>query len=346
MTDTITSKMAIKLPYGLKEGVLVHINEVQENGLKCNCICSACNARLVARKGDKKIHHFAHYNSPECKYAVQTALHIAAKDIIARQCKFTIPGYSKCIAEEASFDDIDIYADIPEQIDFFSEKALEVSNVYLEKRTNDFVPDIILEIGGKKLIVEIAVTHFIDKSKYQKIVNQGISVVEIDLSQFKNNFDLHMLEELVVTGTQYKKWIYNVVGEAEWQKWKAWFFDLNEKEKIQYQWKQEEIQREDEEERKKQRQAKREIFYLTQTKKIQTHTINYIDDDTGELLPKTISHVSPCPEQKKVFEGKYYANIDTHCIRCSYFRGYRDERKEIVCLGSYYKDKKSHQDFD
>lgn len=333
--------MAIKLPYGLKDGTLVHINDVQEKGLKCECYCSSCNAKLVARKGSQKVHHFAHYNAPECKHAVQTALHIAAKDIIAQQLKFTIPGYSKYIDEESFFDDVDIFVDIPDPIVFFSEKALTVTNVYLEKKTNDFVPDIILEIGDKKLIVEIAVTHFIDKDKHQKILTHGISVIEIDLSSFKDNFELGLLEELVITGTKYKKWIFNKVAETNWKKWQVEFTKANEKEKEEYEREHKEMRRQYDEsfQKEQKKRIEKEAFYLKNTKTVQTHSFTRTDIIANKVIEKTISHVSPCPEQKKFFHGESYANIDTHCIYCKYFRGYRNEKRNIVCLGSYYKNK-------
>ncbi|WHY77279.1 competence protein CoiA family protein [Neobacillus sp. WH10] len=66
--------MKFKLPYGLKDGKLVHISDV-EKGLKCECVCPACNHPLIARKGEKTAHHFAHYNGSECAKSVETALH-------------------------------------------------------------------------------------------------------------------------------------------------------------------------------------------------------------------------------------------------------------------------------
>ncbi len=333
--------MSIKLPYGLKDGVLVHIQDIQERGLACNCICSACGAMLVARKGNKKNHHFAHYKSPECKHAVQTALHLAAKEIIAQEQKFTIPEFSKVTNEEEFFEDIDIYLDLPNKVQLISEKTYDVHNVYLEKKVSDFVPDIILEIGQRKLLVEIAVTHFIDENKYKKIVAEGISVIEIDLSEFKDDFELEMLKDLVVTGVKYKRWIYNPIGDKEWDKWKAEFLLENDEERKLYELERKKIERLNKEYDKKQQKGKesREAFYLKNLKAINTHSINYIDNKTGELIPKVISHVSPCPEKNKYFNGEYYANIDTHCIRCKYFRGYRNERKHIICLANYYRNK-------
>ena len=47
--------MNIKLEYGIREGHVVHISELEpeEKGEKCNCTCPVCNGNLVAKlKGD------------------------------------------------------------------------------------------------------------------------------------------------------------------------------------------------------------------------------------------------------------------------------------------------------
>lgn len=49
----------MKLPFGLIQGRLVSINEVQA-GRACEALCPSCLGPLVARKGQVLVHHFAH----------------------------------------------------------------------------------------------------------------------------------------------------------------------------------------------------------------------------------------------------------------------------------------------
>ena len=60
---------------------------------------------------------------------------------------------------------------------------MEVDNVTLERKLGDIVPDVILDIDGQQLMVEIAVTHFIDEVKGEKIRELDVSTIEIDLSK-------------------------------------------------------------------------------------------------------------------------------------------------------------------
>ena len=53
-------KSQLNLTYALKDGIITSISNV-ESGLKCGCVCPACDMPLVAKKGEKMMHHFAHH---------------------------------------------------------------------------------------------------------------------------------------------------------------------------------------------------------------------------------------------------------------------------------------------
>ncbi len=52
----------VKIPFGIKDGKTVLIDDIPVNlrGKACGCYCPLCEAPLVARLGDKRVHHFAH----------------------------------------------------------------------------------------------------------------------------------------------------------------------------------------------------------------------------------------------------------------------------------------------
>lgn len=188
--------MERKLPFGLKNGSLVDVTQVN-SGLECGCICPACGSALVARKGSKTIHHFAHHNTAECKGAYQTALHLAAKEIFGKHKKIRIPAVSPTLGNSSA------------GIVLHSDQLLTFESVILEKKLDKFIPDIILELKGYKLLIEIAVTHFVDDAKKEAIKNIGISALEIDLSGLNREITLKELEDILIEDTKLKKWIYN-----------------------------------------------------------------------------------------------------------------------------------------
>ena len=69
-----------QLIYAMKNGVATYIEDV-ESGLKCGCTCPSCGEPLVAKKGTKRMHHFAHHAGENCEYGYETSLHLAAKEI-------------------------------------------------------------------------------------------------------------------------------------------------------------------------------------------------------------------------------------------------------------------------
>lgn len=45
-----------------------------ERGKACGCFCAECHGPLIARKGDVRVHHFAHEDRKECRLALEASL--------------------------------------------------------------------------------------------------------------------------------------------------------------------------------------------------------------------------------------------------------------------------------
>ena len=190
----------IKLPFGLKDGVLVHISEVLQ-GAACGCVCPCCKAPLLARKGSIKIHHFAHKKGADCAKSVETALHLASKQILEEQKEIALP------AVRIEFDSY------REPISIAQENTFTLDEVRAEQRTGEIVPDILAYSRGVPLLIEIRVTYEVDEVKEAKIRRLGISAIEIDLSSFCRNFTREELADAVVRQTANKKWVFNAKAE-------------------------------------------------------------------------------------------------------------------------------------
>jgi hypothetical protein len=175
----------------------------------------ACGEELIAKKGNRMIHHFAHKTTIECEFGYQTSLHLAAKKIISENPEITIPA---------------LYLDFPgvykkELID--AERIVKVTDVILEKKIDNIIPDILLITDKGKIIVEIFVTHEIDEEKLDKIKYLDIPTIEINLSGFDRNITEEDLKEILINGNQNKVWIHNgkrrevyerFVAQAEYKK--------------------------------------------------------------------------------------------------------------------------------
>ena len=78
---------ALKIPYALQDGKLVHVATSPED---CGPIASAQRAKspLVARKGAQVAHHFAHYREADCQ--PETVAHLTAKLLLSDRIRSAI----------------------------------------------------------------------------------------------------------------------------------------------------------------------------------------------------------------------------------------------------------------
>lgn len=187
----------MKLPFAIDiEGKLVEIKDVV-SGLACNCICPHCKAKLIARKGDLKIHHFAH-KGDECLYATQTALHLAAKEILSKTDFFTLPSLYVSSGSEMG-----------PKILLYNESEVKLESVILEKRFHTIIPDLILASCNFEIILEIRVTHSVNAIKLDKIKSYGIAALEIDLSKLERQISKDLLKDILIKQTNLKSWLFH-----------------------------------------------------------------------------------------------------------------------------------------
>jgi hypothetical protein len=200
------SRNKVKLPFGLREGELLHISEVA-SGLACACRCAACNAKLVAKKGDRNTHHFAHYQEEECPHALETALHYAAKTVLQQSLEIALP--ELIIHEQVSGEVSGQKRTKSGRTSVCDMVVKKIDRVEVEKSLNKIVPDVIAYIDGQPLLIEIAVTHFIDEHKEQKINDIKINTVEIDLSDVDRSIGIDSIRKAVVDSISNKKWFFH-----------------------------------------------------------------------------------------------------------------------------------------
>lgn len=195
-----------KLIYALKDGNIVSIDEVP-SGKDCGCVCPACGDELIARKGQKRMHHFAHRSNEDCEYGYESSLHLAAKDILSRSEKMVIPP---------------VYVEFPQSGKskelLYLKKEIPVDRVELEKRFDDIIPDIVVYSGDKYFFIEIYVTHPIDDEKLRKLKEKNISTIEIDLSKIKREISVEELSDILLKASDRKSWKYNAVSDKWYQR--------------------------------------------------------------------------------------------------------------------------------
>ncbi len=188
-----------KLPFALKNNILVDINDVS-SGLACHCNCPGCGEPLIAKKGDKMVHHFAHKPESNCTHALETALHLKAKDILKKAQQFMLPEVR--------------IRNNPTPV--YEAQVITYEKVLLEKKTGNIIPDLMIKSQNKWLFIEIAVRHFTGKEKIKTLRKLGHAAIEIDaaallkrIQKGQQFFQSHRFANFLLFSTKYKKWLFN-----------------------------------------------------------------------------------------------------------------------------------------
>ena len=80
--------------------------------------------------------------------------------------------------------------------------------------SNSGVPDIVATVGGRTLLVEVAVSHFADEGKISLLRERGLAAIEVDLSGMTDGWTWASLTEAVVVKSADKKWLFNPKSES------------------------------------------------------------------------------------------------------------------------------------
>lgn len=202
-------KPTLLVPFGLKDGKLYDpLPDQVSNGKACGCICPACKKPLVAKQ-NANTPHFAHEQDSNCSKGFETAVHLAVKQIIADRMEFRFP----------SFNFKNKYSGRIKIIQ--PQETVKLQSVRLEEWLGDIRPDIVVESNNTRYLIEVAVTHYINKDKLEKITVKKIPTIEIDVSGFKQDFTLKQLESAIFTEpNQVSSWKFHLqMEQLELEAW-------------------------------------------------------------------------------------------------------------------------------
>ena len=194
-----------KIPFGLKNDTFVSVHDVV-SGLACGCVCPCCHKKLQANKGKINVNYFSHDPSEEtssCTKAFETSIHSMAKQILSEEGYTIFPS----LVIEMSQTDMN-GATHTEKRTIETESISRFNKVELEQRLEDIRPDIIAYINDEPILIEVAVTHFVDEKKKQYIRGLNLPAIEIDLSSVSYTTTKEELKALICSPAK-RAWISN-----------------------------------------------------------------------------------------------------------------------------------------
>lgn len=197
---------ALLLPFASRrsDGLLVSPQDVPR-GLECNCTCPGCGHAVMSKQGTEKVWHFAHHRSPACVNGYEKSVHELAKQLIRQRKQLLLPMLEAVVGAMDAFGRPAI-----EQELVFNAHSVELDTCRSTVSIETVTADVLGQLKGREVIVEISVFHRLAPEKKARLINTGIAAFEIDLSRFKREqATLPLLEAAIFSDTTNRQWLYH-----------------------------------------------------------------------------------------------------------------------------------------
>lgn len=174
-----------------------------ESGRACACICPECEAPLIAKKGEKRIWHFAHEGAA-CENGAETAIHRMAKQILAEQRTVALPAVDVLVSE------VDAYGQVQKVSNRIAPPTVvQYQDVRLEASKDNRRPD---AVGGggsatQEHFIEVFVRHAVDDVKAAEFQAQDAICFEICLNDVSDSLTVDELRRAVTESPERIRWI-------------------------------------------------------------------------------------------------------------------------------------------
>lgn len=178
------------LRFALRNGELVGIMEVAR-GLACGCVCARCHTPLVAKKGKKRVQHFAHHKGYESVECCETALHLLAKRILQDHKRLIVPDPRTGNPIPVSAESVEVEA-------------------HRDKLRPDVVFHVLDRVGNlRPLFIEITVFHPVGEEKLEFLKQSKQPTLEIRLGRLLDFERREQVESAVLEEMGNRRWLFN-----------------------------------------------------------------------------------------------------------------------------------------
>jgi hypothetical protein len=146
--------------------------------------------------------HFSHHTVQPSLSCTESAIHMAAKQVLLDHCELVVPGVSFDISAET------VSGHVLHERDVLSpNRRIRFERMVAEVPFDDLRPDVVGYRGERQLLVEMYFRHRVDAAKRKKLVTLGLPALEIDLSDIDPMGGFGAVTQRVIDSTTHKEWL-------------------------------------------------------------------------------------------------------------------------------------------
>jgi len=168
------------------------------SGLACDCVCPHCQTPLIAKKGKRNRHHFAHHKKVDCEGSAETILHILGKQILLKTSFLHLPAFTFPRFSEP----------------WIAPRKVFIKRAWCERRYEGARPDLAIILTDKTwLNIELTATNPLSPERIRWYARRRWNVLEIDCSDLlglsAKKEELYVfLRKRIIGDPQHKYWRY------------------------------------------------------------------------------------------------------------------------------------------
>lgn len=189
----------------------LHSIEDVASGLSCNSICPYCHTRLIARKGEKRSHHFAHETKYDCVFGPAVAVYQAVFKAIQKHRKLYLPD---AVLKFDSYKEDELIA---------SAKVLDITDVTYACEDKQFPPTLLVYKDSFQLQIILNFNLFYEASDIEALKShayeKNISILMIDIDLDESTITDQMISRIIFSPQIYREWIRNKAVDKAYEKY-------------------------------------------------------------------------------------------------------------------------------
>jgi hypothetical protein len=207
----VASKATVTVAISKIDGTYVDISDErakQGKGKIYTCPICGCDMHSRHYINGQRADHFVHSSTDtETSAEITNRCGATPESNLHLRCKLRIQNAERMFIPERSRD-YQTSGHIHKRI-LADGQVYSTSDIQLEQSILDIRPDVILNIGDEKILVEIKVAHGIGQAKLEKIKETGLSTIEIDLSKIDRNITNEELDKILLGESELKTFVYD-----------------------------------------------------------------------------------------------------------------------------------------